>query len=374
MATIPTPFPPPDWHFWLGTALFFFTSLESYGRSPYPAPPPFGDYRVEAGSDWLSTSDLTLSLSSLGLRRLTGDTDWAFGINHASVDMDFESPDIFTTPTQVREDRFGAQLQASHRLTPSLRAQAGLQGYQGFASYATAWLHEFYRQRYGLFGYDAVEPYGIQASGGLRWEYLPGTAYLQGTVTGLARRIAPGAEFDGSLTLGNERLTTMSYAISTENILSPRIRSQLGLTFIDTTDRDLRLSLRTQLNYALGERYVLQANAAWTREPPGFDSYQAGLTVEWALQPGLLLSLTGRYYEDTGEIENSLLFSTAAPGIASWQVGLGLRYSWRRSSAKLYVAPYTTDFEPIGRGTEFFGQLYRDRDWLLIQAAYTWEF
>ena len=79
------------------------------------------------------------------------------------------------------------------------------------------------------------------------------------------------------------------------------------------------------------------------------------------------------YYHDTGEIENSLLLSTAAPGLQTRQAGLGLRYLGERSSFSLSVTPLWSDYKPLEAGTRPFTNLYKDRSWVLVQAAWSIE-
>jgi hypothetical protein len=256
----------------------------------------------------------------------------------------------------------------------TLRGQVGLQAYDGFATYQAAWLHEFYQQRYGLFDYDQVDPYGLQGNLGNRWEYTPGSGYLQASVSRLHQRMAPGAEFEGYLTLGNTHLSTTLVNLSSENILSKRVRTRMDFGITDTTDRELRYTLAGFVNYAASENWVIRSMLSWTSESPGFNAYIGSLTSEYPITDAFLMSLSGRYYQDSGEIEDSLLFSTAAPGIETIQIGIGFRYQREHASAKLFIAPYTSRYEPIGRGTEFFGQLYQDRNWILLQLAYSWEF
>jgi hypothetical protein len=86
------------------------------------------------------------------------------------------------------------------------------------------------------------------------------------------------------------------------------------------------------------------------------------------------LSLTGRYYKDTGEIENSLLTTSAAPPLQSWEIGLGVRYAWGRSALKVYVAPFWTDYAPSGDASAEFIHLYEDRNWVLAQIAFSLQF
>ena len=88
----------------------------------------------------------------------------------------------------------------------------------------------------------------------------------------------------------------------------------------------------------------------------------------------LLVSATGRYYKDIGEIENSLLLSNAGPPLESWEAGVGARYSWGRSSLKLHVGTFHTDYAALLVGTAEFFNLYQDRQWGLAQIAYSVRF
>jgi hypothetical protein len=353
-----------------------FLSFQTIGWMASREEPPTAssDHTADVTTEWISSSDLTLSTSTLSYRNEFEDSKWQLDLNHGSIDMDFRSPDIFTGPARIQENRLGIQGRLERRINQRLTGHAGLQAYDGFATYSAAWLHEFYQQRYGGFGYDQVDPYGIQGSLGSRWEYTPGSGYLQVSVSRLHQRIARGAEFEGQLTLGNTRLNTTLVKLSSENILSKRIRTRIDFGITDTTDRELRHTLAGLLNYAASENWVLRSALSWTSESPGFNAYLGSLTAEYPITDSFLMSLSGRYYQDSGEIEDSLLFSTAAPGIETIQVGVGFRYQGKNASAKVFTAPYSSRYEPIGRGTEFFGQLYQDRNWILLQFAYSWEF
>ncbi|MDB4798445.1 hypothetical protein OAH36_02485 [Verrucomicrobia bacterium] len=329
---------------------------------------------LDIASEWISSSDLALSSSTLSYRNEVQESKWQLNLNHGSIDMDFRSLDIFTHPAKIREERIGIQGRLERRINQHIRGQAGLQAYDGFATYQGAWLHEYYQQRYGLFGYDQVDPYGLLGNVGSRWEYTPGSGYLQASVSRLHQRIAPGAEFEGHLTLGNTRLNTTLVNLSSENILSQRVKTRVDLGITDTTGRKLRYTLAGFVNHAVSENWVIRSTLSWTGESPGFNAYIGGLTAEYPITDAFLISLSGRYYQDSGEIEDSLLFSAAAPGIETIQFGIGFRYQREHASAKLFIAPYTSRYEPIGRGTEFFGQLYQDRNWILLQLAYSWEF
>jgi hypothetical protein len=86
------------------------------------------------------------------------------------------------------------------------------------------------------------------------------------------------------------------------------------------------------------------------------------------------LSLTGRYYHDTGELENSLLLSSGAPPLESWEFGIGLRYRWGSSLIRLYAGPFWTNYTRHGDASAEFTYLYTDRNWGLAQLTFSRQF
>ena len=110
------------------------------------------------------------------------------------------------------------------------------------------------------------------------------------------------------------------------------------------------------------------------KENPQFEALFVGMTLEHEFSPSWLGSVFGRYYHDTGEIQNSLPASNAPPGLDSYQVGIGLRWIGERSSIKLSGGPYFTRYEKADIEAPFFEDLYRSRDWAMVQVAYSLSF
>jgi hypothetical protein len=258
--------------------------------------------------------------------------------------------------------------------------------YDGYPDYRRVWIANRYRQKYAnpafptIQGYKKPDPKGWNVSTGARGEYLPASGFAELKLGYAYERTAPGYA-DGSDALGNyrllrgrEQLDTESLGFSSENVLTTRLRALNEFTFIHTTARQLRFTYQGSLNLALGERWVVRGYGGVSTEAPRFDAYFFGATVEYELTSSLLLSVTGRYYKDTGEIENSLLTSSAGPPLESWEAGVGLRYSWRNSSLKVYVAPFWTNYDPVQVGTADFIHLYADRNWVLAQIAWSLQF
>ena len=120
---------------------------------------------------------------------------------------------------------------------------------------------------------------------------------------------------------------------------------------------------------------MTRLTGGYTEESPQFEAWFTAATVERDWNETWFVSLTGRYYTDTGQIENALLAeNTAAPPLEAFQVGLGLRWQGLSSSAKLVVGPYFTRYDPTGVNASIYGHLYQDRDWLSVQFAVAHEF
>ena len=173
---------------------------------------------------------------------------------------------------------------------------------------------------------------------------------------------------------GREKLETKSLNFSSENVLAQRLRALNEFTFSETSDRQVRFTYQGSLNLALGERWVLRGYGGASTEAPQFSAHFFGATAEWEVARSLALSVTGRYYQDTGEIENSLLSSSAAPALRSWEAGVGLRWTGARSSLRLYAAAFRTRYDVLETDSLGFAPLYANRNWGLAQIAWSLQF
>ena len=142
----------------------------------------------------------------------------------------------------------------------------------------------------------------------------------------------------------------------------------------DTTGRELRYGGQASLNWALAENWVLRSTVGYAEEAPRFEAWFVEETLETDIDGRWFFSLTGRWYEDTGEIDDSLLLSSAAPELETWHVGLGIRWQGEHSALKLSGGPYFTRYGALGPYTEPFQNLYRERDWGIVQLAFSTSF
>lgn len=308
--------------------------------------------------------------------------DWETQISFSLSDFSFDyvpvSFDFSGAALSRSESNLAIQLNGRNDVSEKLTLSLGGGAYEGYNNFRSAWLDEYYRQQFsnldGVPGaelYNEAKPKGFNLNVGARWMYLPNSGYAQLSISQLQDEIAPGYEidFDG-LRRGETVLATSAVSLSTENILSKRIRSLFTLRASETTERETRYGAEYALNAALGERWIARGQVGGSKENPQFDAHYANLTLEYSLNESVSLYLDGRYYKDTGEIENSL-FTAAAPGVTSRKFGLGLKWIGDEWSGRFYVAPISSSYEESLSNVDFFQNLYQDRDWTVFQLAFS---
>ena len=96
--------------------------------------------------------------------------------------------------------------------------------------------------------------------------------------------------------------------------------------------------------------------------------------LDWSLNDRWAIFAGGRYHEDNGEIENSRLFTAAAPGLESSQGSVGLTWTGDSSVWRLKVGRSKGDYEFPDPRLDFFQNPYADRHWTLLQLSYSHTF
>jgi len=333
----------------------------------------------EAGFEAMLASDIQITSTALTYGQKHGDTEWKINYTHNTIGEDYEPFALFDFLgfKERIEDRYnGAQILLRQKLSNPFTVSLSGGGYEGFTDYRSLWLANYYKQQFASFFpdvYEQPDPKGFNVGSGLRWEYQPTTGFVEAGFLYAEDEIAPGYDRDlstGDAIRGPSRLLTYSPSLKFENILTSRIRLLNEFQLTDTSRRETRYGYRGSANVALGERWVWRSLGGYTHEDPTLRAWFAGATLEFEITPQWLVNISGLYYHDTGEIENSLFISTAAPGLETWQGGLGVRYAGNSSSLSLRVAPVWADYEPLATGTRPFTNLYADRDWISVQAAW----
>ena len=325
-------------------------------------------------------SDVQLTTTAVDYGQRQGGTDWSLHYVHNTYGVDYEPYALFDflgTAERLDENYDSGSVALRQTLGERLTLSAGGGYYSGFTDYRSLWLANYYRQQFFFLpGYARPDPHGFNASTGLRWEYQPTTGFIEAGFFYANDEIAPGYDFDpllGQAEHGRDRLQTYSPSLKFENILTPRLRTLNEFQLTLTSGRETRFAYRGAANIALGERWTWRITGGYTREDPTLRAWNVGMTLEYEVAPRWLVSLSGLYYHDTGEVENSLFISTAAPGLAAWRGGLGLRYAGEKHSFYVAVAPSRSDYDQVQVGTRPFTNLYRDRTWLSVQAAWSFE-
>jgi len=333
-----------------------------------------------AAFEALLAPDIQLTTFNLNFGQQFIAGDWNVSYTHNTYGEDYEPYrlyDFLGFSERLEESYDAGQLTLRQKLGERLTLSEGGGFYDGFTDYRSVWLANYYRQQFSFVpGYARPKPQGYNANTALRWEYQPTTGFVEAGFLFAYDEIAPGYEFESELgraVHGRDILHTYSPSLKFENVLTPRMRMLNEFQFTFTTDRELRLAYRNSLNYALGERWVARLAGGYAREKPTLTAWNARATFEWEFSDRWHVNAFGLYYHDTGEIENSLFISTAAPGLETWQGGVGLRYAGEKSSFHLAVAPVWSNYDPVQVGTRPFANLYRDRTWLSVQAAWSFE-
>ena len=141
-----------------------------------------------------------------------------------------------------------------------------------------------------------------------------------------------------------------------------------------TSGRKPRWGAEASARLALGEHWIVRAEAGGSLERPEFRARYAGLDLELAATETLAVFVGAHAYRDTGEIENALLFTSAAPALRSRRAEAGLRHDGERLSWRLSFGATRGDFAATNRATDFFQNLYRDRTWRSLRVAGSWKF
>lgn len=326
-------------------------------------------------------SDIFVTDLQMGYRHKHPSIDSSLALSYRSTRMDFKSEHLERKrDTRLEEEFLGIQGSVSSDLNESLKLTLDGGGYDGFQTYRDLWMDEYNRLKVGGrnkdggAGYRSADPWGYNVASGLRWEYLPDAGFADASVSYRYDKVSPGYEGGPPLVRLRDTFHTRSGHLSFENVLTRRLRTLVEGRIDDTTDRDLRLSLQGALNYAVAENWVVRLAAGAAKEKPNFTSksFSAALERDW--RGTWFVGVFGRYYEDTGEIDNGFANDAAAPPLETYQAGLGVRRQGNRTIFKFDIGPCFSRYEADRRRNTDLDQLYKDRNWLLLQAAFQYQF
>lgn len=337
---------------------------------------------VEASAEVLRSDAVDLIDTSLRYRRSVAGLDIDLSLTRNQIDITYQPPPApynYSVEAPLSRSEQMLSYQAGLRQTGAAPLLFNLSGgaYEGYADFRSVWIDERFRQiNHTSPLYSVAQPHGWNLAAGARWEYLPASGFAQFDLVHQSDRVSPGYEWKigQGLVRGIDNLRTWAGTFGLENALTPRIRTLHQLSAIDTTARETRLSYLGSLNYAAGEHWVWRPTFGLTKEDPSFTSSTFGLTLEYQLDDAWAISLSGRHYDDTGEIEDVAVISSAAPSMDALQLGAGLRWTGRDRAFRLQAAHYRTRYDEPGTGQVEYYHLYQDRDWLYLESSFSLTF
>ena len=259
-------------------------------------------------------SDVFVSDTAVEYQQEYQSMEFSVALSYRRIDMDYYSRylDIIRNEN-LKENWFGINGSMTFDLNKTLSLSVDGGVYDGYQTYRAVWLDNYYRHVFdvlksfisGIEGYKVAEPRGYNVSGGVRWEYLPDTGFAEAGLSYQHDIVSPGYEMGVSFVRLRERFNTVGFHLSTENILTRRMRSLIDFSVSDTTERDPRYTLQVSLNYAPADHWVTRFSVAGAKERPNFRAKSVSLTLERDWLEKWFISMFWRYYEDTSEIEKS---------------------------------------------------------------------
>ncbi|MEM7385554.1 MAG: hypothetical protein AAF514_11475 [Verrucomicrobiota bacterium] len=332
--------------------------------------------RLDTSFGTLWANGVFLSESSLAGKLEHDQWDLGFTVGHNRIELDYD-PEIFGSPFQVREDTLLFSLDSRMTLADGWNVIVSGSHYDGYSDYRSLWISEYYEQLFGeVPGYQDPSPQGYSGSVGVEWQYIPVMGKIRMSAGYGRDTIAPAYDFgENGLESGRPRLYSKNVRLQADNVINKRMAVQNTIQYSDTTNREVRWSYQGSLNWAIRDSLTLRAYLGGAKEEPRFEAAFVGATLEYALTDSWFARISGRYYTDTGEIENSLGgFNSSAPALDAFQIGAGLRWEGASSAVNLFLAFYDTSYNSLSEDNAFLKNLYRDRQWGILQLSYTRQF
>ena len=336
------------------------------------------DYTAGLSSEWAHTDDILLMDSELVMRRRDAKREVALFVGESDINLDYHpSPkNLLGKDEDLNESKYSALI--TYREGLDQRLQWNFSGglYQGFTDYRSVWFDEYYRQLFhAVRGYQDADVGGSNVAIGGRYEYLEASGLINWSVAWQCDDVSPAYEkiIFGPLVRGTDELETWRYGLGSEHVLTSRWRFKQDAAAIDTTDRAWRYTYAAESVVAVTDEWTLRLRVEGAKEAE-FHSLLGALLVERDWDARWFAGIALRMYHDNGQIIDPLLVSGASPALDTYQLQLTLRYSGPQATWRLAVGPYLTRYAETTVANEQFAPLYRDRDWLAVQAAWNWKF
>ncbi len=334
-----------------------------------------GAQSLEGTAELISSSDIDVGLIQVNYSGVEGPWTFEVGVGWTEYDLDYE-PVLFGSAVSLGEETSVVAVSLTRQWDPAWTSTIRFRTYDGFADYRSIWIAEFYKQFFGTFpSYYDPNPNGTSFGAFVEWDYLPGTGSALLAFDYGRDEIAPGWEFDGALGQpepGREKLETPSGSLRVEQIINPWLKTEGEFVARRTTDRQTRFAFRNVWAAAAGP-VGFRLTGGYTGESPSFDAIYGSALVEWTFLPQWSVHAGYRIYQDNGEIESSG-FNALAPGLDSNEIFTGVKWDRGDLAISANIGFLDTDYEALSEDNEFFGNLYKDRDWITVRLAASFQF
>jgi hypothetical protein len=334
-----------------------------------------GAQEAEATAEEISSSDITIRYYQLSHSGTEGPWKLETGVGWNTYDLDY-SPVLFGTDETLGEKTAQLHLALTRQWNPEWSGTLKFRAYDGFSDYRSIWIAEFYRQFFGGFDdYYSPDPHGQSFGTSVKWDYLPGSGSAEFSLDFGRDEIAPGWSFNSEIGIpeaDREVLDTLSGSLRVEQALNGWLKTEAELTTRQTSDRDARFGIRHSWAAAAGP-VGFRLTGGYTEEAPSFDAVYGTALIEWKFLPRWSAHLGYRIYQDSGEIEASG-FNALAPPVDSTEIFTGILWDRGDLAISAGMGLLDTDYEPLSEDNEFFGNLYRDREWRTFRLAASFRF
>ncbi|MGB0991130.1 MAG: hypothetical protein ACPG32_01515 [Akkermansiaceae bacterium] len=333
-----------------------------------------GVNRLDVQAETLRSSDIDIDQKTIQFE--IQQPIWSFSLTagHTDYGIDYK-PAIVGSEAFLSEETWQWQGRIGAKLNERWSFDFSTRHYDGYSGYRSIWIAERFRQGFGFSPiYQKPDPGGYSYSASALYSYLSGHSVRLSIGYG-RDTIAPGYSIGvGGIERSRDTLFRRSSTLRFEDVWTPWLKSENTISVADVTLRKKRWSAKSTWHVALGSDWTLRANVGYSEEAPLFEAKYGGLSVEWNFTGNWHISAGVDVYSDTGEIPNAGLITTAAPGVDTVQYGIGLRWVGESSAFRIYAAMYENDYGALGINNQFLKNLYRDRDWVMVQLSYTYQF
>ena len=326
----------------------------------------------------MASDDVVLSDCLAYFLHSKGDYETVLSYKHADYWVDYRPAEasLIGDSSDRHESKNSLRLASQGPLGKDLLWLAEGGGYLGFDDFQSIWIDEYYRQTFEDYaGYEAGDPKGIDGLLGLRWAYLQTSGFAKISLFAGHDRISPQWEpvIGQGLTSSRSSFDSAGTRIEFENVLTRRFRMNNRLTMSDISERAPRWSFETMDNFALSDSWVLKGTMGCALENPDFHAFWATAAVEWDLQQKWFVGLNARFYQDSGETDDLILYGVDAPPATTFGASVALRWIDGPNQAALGIGPYWSRYDEQDP-TSPVAELFTDRSWLWIQLAWSRQF